>query len=268
LSTRSDAVGSFEDDDHRVIEVICAECGEKFTHRGSGQPKRCILHRRRNKNGQSIHEGEEKFGGSKKAVDVPLEKSPDKLMKMLLDAKHHAAETGEPLRHPLNKRQKQILLLVELRKRASVVMACDEVGITDRYYRKWRLNSERFRKESDEAIAYAHEILKTEAWRRAVDGIDEPVGFYKGKSETTIKRYDSKLLIELLRATWPKEFGIQQHEHRGVFASLDLSKCTDDQLARLAAGENPLTVLGQNLPQELMQQLPPGRDLTDLDEEG
>jgi len=38
----------------------------------------------------------------------------------------------------------------------------------------------------------------------------------------------------------------------GILAAVDVTKLRDDQLARLVAGENPLTVLGESLPAGLL----------------
>jgi hypothetical protein len=49
-------------------------------------------------------------------------------------------------------------------------------------------------------------VLEDEAWRRAVEGIREPVGFYKGKPSAYVRRYSDVLLIFLLKAAKPEKY--------------------------------------------------------------
>ena len=52
----------------------------------------------------------------------------------------------------------------------------------------------------------ATEHLEREAWRRAHDGIAEPV-FQHGKQVGTIQRYSDNLLMFLLKARAPDRYG-------------------------------------------------------------
>jgi hypothetical protein len=60
----------------------------------------------------------------------------------------------------------------------------------------------------------AADRLEEEAWRRAVDGVDEPVGFYRGKPSAWVKRYSDTLLIFLLKALRPEKYR-ERYEHSG-----------------------------------------------------
>jgi len=50
----------------------------------------------------------------------------------------------------------------------------------------------------------------------------------------------------------------QEVEFRGVLAHLDISRLPDELVARLAAGENPITVLAPVLQSSELPALPPG----------
>ena len=50
----------------------------------------------------------------------------------------------------------------------------------------------------------ASEVLIDEATRRAVDGVEEPVDFYKGKAGGTVNRYSDNLLMFLIKAKRPE----------------------------------------------------------------
>ncbi len=62
----------------------------------------------------------------------------------------------------------------------------------------------------------ALDVLEDEVTRRAVEGVEEPAGWYKGKSGGTVRRYSDTLLIFRLK---------------------------DDLLERIARGEHPMSVL-------------------------
>lgn len=67
-----------------------------------------------------------------------------------------------------------------------------------------------------QADAQAGDILEAEARRRAVDGVDEPVGWYKGEPGGMVRRYSDTLLIFLLKGRKPDVFGDRQRlEHTG-----------------------------------------------------
>lgn len=61
----------------------------------------------------------------------------------------------------------------------------------------------------------ADDRLETEALRRAVEGVDEPV-FHKGKVCGKVRRYSDGLLQALLRANRPGKFRESvDHTHTG-----------------------------------------------------
>jgi hypothetical protein len=62
-----------------------------------------------------------------------------------------------------------------------------------------------FREAWDEALEVAIDALEGEARRRALEGWDEPV-FFNGSECGRIRKYDSTLLIFLLKAHRPEKF--------------------------------------------------------------
>jgi hypothetical protein len=89
--------------------------------------------------------------------------------------------------------------------------AYDHRQIDDAFAAAWR-----------EAEEIAADRLESEAWRRAVDGVSEPV-ISMGKlvrddngEPVTIQRYSDNLLLSLLRAHRPEKFRDRtSHEHTG-----------------------------------------------------
>ena len=63
-----------------------------------------------------------------------------------------------------------------------------------------------FKAQMDDAKEEACETLESEAMRRAMKGINEPV-FHQGKQCGTITRYSDTLLIFLMKAAMPKKYG-------------------------------------------------------------
>ncbi len=106
--------------------------------------------------------------------------------------------------------------------------------------------------EFQEALKYAREmaadILEEEAFRRAVEGVEKPAGWYKGKPGGYVREYSDVLLMFQLKALRPEKYR-ERVDVRGVFAHLDVSLLPDELVARLAAGENPITVLAPILQQ-------------------
>ncbi len=53
------------------------------------------------------------------------------------------------------------------------------------------------------------DLLEAEAWRRAVEGVEKPVGWYKGKPGGYVREYSDTLLIFPLRGLRPVSAVIQ-----------------------------------------------------------
>lgn len=70
---------------------------------------------------------------------------------------------------------------------------------------QWEEHDETFAAAMREAGIQATEALEREAWRRAKDGIPEPV-FQHGKLVGSIQRYSDNLLMFLLRARAPERY--------------------------------------------------------------
>ena len=114
--------------------------------------------------------------------------------------------------------------------------------------------------EFQEALKYAREmaadILEEEVIRRAVEGVEEPVGWYKGKPGGTITRYSDNLLMFQLKSLRPDLYRDRVDVNAmGILGRLDLNKLPDDLIARLADGEHPASVLAGVL-KEAAEQLP------------
>ena len=127
------------------------------------------------------------------------------------------------------------------------------------YQPGWRDDPE-FQEALKCAREMAADILEAEAFRRAVEGVERPVGWYKGVAGGTVREYSDNLLMFQLKMLRPEYR--DRVEVRGMFAHLDIDKLPDDLIARLAAGEHPGSVLAGVL-QQATEQLPalgPGKE--------
>ena len=94
----------------------------------------------------------------------------------------------------------------------------------------------------------AVDLLEAEARRQAVEGWEEPVGWYKGEAGGVVRRYDSTLLIILLKGMRPERYA-ERVELKSALAHIDLTKLPDHLIERIANGEHPLAVLASAQPE-------------------
>ena len=85
---------------------------------------------------------------------------------------------------------------------AGAARACDRATRT---VYEWRDRDPAFAEAWDEALQHAVALLEKEAWRRAMDGVEEPV-VSGGKILTTVRRYSDSLLKTLLAAHRPEKY--------------------------------------------------------------
>ena len=105
---------------------------------------------------------------------------------------------------------------------AGAARACDRATRT---VYDWRSSDAEFAEQWDEALQRAVALLEKEAWRRAVQGVDEPV-VSGGKILTTVKRYSDSLLKTLLAAHRPEKYAkpstgiaVQMHSNGPAYFS-------------------------------------------------
>src|SRR3990167_11553382 len=126
-------------------------------------------------------------------------------------------------------------LIEALALQGIVTHACRTVGVNrDTYYEGCHHYPE-FKRLADEARAIAAADAELEVRQRAMVGIEEPVGFYKGVPGAWVRRKSDALLQFLVRAKKP-EFATDRLEVRGVFANVDMTRLSDSEIDRLAGG--------------------------------
>lgn len=109
--------------------------------------------------------------------------------------------------------------LEELRKRGNVRDACRTAGIGRQTVYDLRGRDPEFAAAWDEAVDEAVDTMEGEAWRRAVEGVDEPVFGRVARDQDgevgTIRKYSDALMNTLLKAHRPEKYrervDVQQH---------------------------------------------------------
>ncbi len=137
---------------------------------------------------------------------------------------------------------KQRAFLAAFREVGMVRLACttSKVGRSSHY--RWLEGDAEYRKAFDMAKMNAADKLEDEAFRRAVEGVEKPTGWYRGIPGGVVREYSDNLLMFILKGLLPEKYG-NRVEPRASVASIDLTKLPDHLIARIAAGEHPLSVL-------------------------
>ena len=140
--------------------------------------------------------------------------------------------------HGLKKRA----FLAAFRETGNVRMACEAANVGRSSHYRWLEADAAYGEAFELAKEDAADILEAEAKRRAVEGVEEPTGWYKGEPGGYIRRYSDTLLIFLLKGLRPEVY--REHiEVRGLLGKLDLNLLPNHLIARIAAGENVEAVL-------------------------
>ena len=103
-----------------------------------------------------------------------------------------------------------------LRTNANVTLSARAVDISRVTAYEHKHDDPEFGDAWDTAVDEAVDMLEEEARRRAFDGVDEPIGFWQGESNTTVKRYSDTLAIFLLKAHRPEKFRDNLHLSGGL----------------------------------------------------
>lgn len=102
-----------------------------------------------------------------------------------------------------------------LKATGMVTAACDEVGIGRSTVYDRRESDEEFAAAWDDIVERTTERMESEAFRRAVEGVDEPV-YHQGVAVDTVKKYSDTLLIFMLKSRRPEKYRERhQVEHTG-----------------------------------------------------
>tara|TARA_R110000764_G_scaffold147568_1_gene235491 strand:- start:1487 stop:2026 length:540 start_codon:yes stop_codon:yes gene_type:complete len=127
--------------------------------------------------------------------------------------------------------------LKALEEGASVSRACRDLGVSRSAIYLWRRTDQKFTDEWLAAEDAGTDRMEDELWRRAVEGVEKPTGFYQGEPGAFVREYSDTLLIFGLKGRRPEKYadrsrvtmnGNIDHSHK-----YDLSKLDDKTLDKL-----------------------------------
>lgn len=133
---------------------------------------------------------------------------------------------------------KKRAFLLAYSKSGNVSASCEQVGIQRGTEWHWRGTDPAYLGARACAWQMAAELLEAEAFRRAHDGVEEPV-FQGGAEVGRVRKYSDTLLIFLLKGAKPNTYRDQwKGEISGpdggpIRTTVDLTKLTEDELATL-----------------------------------
>jgi hypothetical protein len=155
--------------------------------------------------------------------------------------------------HATNKPEhpKKSVVLEAYQVTGNVSLACQvgEIGRTTFY--DWLDQDPEFARQALEAREIAADGLHAEAWRRAVEGVLEPV-YQGGNLVGHVRKYDTTLLIVLLKATRPQQYRERWDATLTVDTGLPAGVGQD-----VTAGDDRLAHLMNSMRQHQERQLPP-----------
>lgn len=123
---------------------------------------------------------------------------------------------GGPIGTPADTKATQLNFLEHYAKLGTVLRAAEATNIARQTHYDW-MNSgdEDYQAAFELAEEMATDLLEDEARRRAVEGVEEPVGWYKGEAGGYVTKYSDGLLKFLLEGRRSKVFK-QRHELTGA----------------------------------------------------
>lgn len=142
-----------------------------------------------------------------------------------------------------------------LRECPIVAIAARQAGLPRRTAYNHRKEDSEFRAAWDDALEEGMDLAEAEAWRRGVEGVDEPV-YQGGQLVGYQRRYSDALLGRLLQAYRPEKFS-EKHQHR-----VSDSNPLQEALAAIdGTTVGPPAERGADLPEpqgQVIDHIPPG----------
>jgi hypothetical protein len=146
----------------------------------------------------------------------------------------------------------QRAFLAAFRNTGNVRLACEAANVGRSSHYRWLNRDPAYREAFAVAKEEVADLLEAEAYRRAVEGVEKPVGWYKGKPGGYVREYSDTLLIFLLKGLRPEKYG-DRVEVRGALANLDLNLLPDEAIDRIADGEPVMAVLASMVPRAALK---------------
>ena len=141
------------------------------------------------------------------------------------------------------KEARQNAFLAEYARSGNVSAAATAAGVDRSAHYRWSEEPD-YAARFEDARESAVDVLEAEARRRAVDGWEEPVGWYKGVAGGTVRRYSDTLLIFLLKGAAPEKYRDKaDSDITGFLSQLNMHLWPDHMIAAVVGGQDPFEVL-------------------------
>lgn len=135
--------------------------------------------------------------------------------------------------------EQQAVFLKAYAEIGTIKYAAEASGIHRTEHYGWIRGSPEYAARFCEATDEAVESMEREARRRAVEGVEEPVGWHRGEPGGYVRKYSDVLLIFLLKAARPEKYReqlevvrtqVREREMGRVIKALEQAGVTDEQL--------------------------------------
>ncbi len=103
-------------------------------------------------------------------------------------------------------RGKQRAVLKAFAQTGRIIEACQKVRVRHEQHYRWMKSDEKYVQDFELAKEMVSDKLADEIFRRAHDGIEEPVGWHKGEPGGFVKRYSDNLAMFRMKALRPDEY--------------------------------------------------------------
>jgi AcrR family transcriptional regulator len=119
------------------------------------------------------------------------------------------------------KKEAQTAFLKAFMEKGTIYHAARAANVGRRTVYEWMEKDSVFKELVEDAKSDYVELLEAEADRRGVEGVDKPVGFYKGEATEHVKEYSDTLLIVRLKALAPHKYRDNHHITGNVQRGID-----------------------------------------------
>lgn len=151
--------------------------------------------------------------------------------------KERKPRAGSAAARALETEENKEKFLVGFGQIATVTGAAEHAGVSRRVHYQWLEADPDYTAAFAEAQLEANDRLESEARRRAVSGVEEPV-WYQGEIVGTVRKHSDTLLIFLMKGANPEKYR-DRHELTGAgggpiqTSSIDLEALSIDTLRRI-----------------------------------
>jgi hypothetical protein len=140
---------------------------------------------------------------------------------------------------PAERTTTQARFLEHYARTANVGESCRVAGVSRQSVYRWLEDDEPFRLAYNQSRQESDDAIRSEIYRRAIEGVPEPV-FHQGRRVGSVRKFSDVLLIFLAKSRMSEFRDKQTVEHSGPDGGPiqvregRLESLTDDELRRLA----------------------------------